>query len=578
MHNFQGNLDYLIFATSLVCLYYWHFAINDFDDFNTFMILKLYSKYFYHWYHLILIIFWTNFATGLINVMLTDFNIFKHSSMNSKICLKWKILKFWKPIALTVNISFLVMLYTLWPNEWILIFKSFHFYYLYHHLLVCVLLILLWARYIKVESLNLLYVLSITLVIFLALIILSIIFKPPCTMNNHAVYLPRRPGVIAHRGAQYLSPENTIFSYHVAMNMCEYRYSNSNDDAGKLVALETDVQVSYDGTSFLLHDPYLYRTTNIRSKFPLLFRKFAYLFNFTLQLKLLNAGSWFLNKDPFSNAYRLPPQASALLSAENLPLFSEFLRLAKLYDKNIIFDAKFPEECVEMIEIIDWSKLHANCCSQKTLLPWSLNPRFKYLMNRSVFHNSFDCRHLAKKLCSCKHPYGPLLQQIILDNIDRSKISPNKVWWIADKRWDNLGVNPLIDKYPNFTYVFPLPIPITNLTRLGCRKLNLGNFKSQISDIKNYIRNNITINVYVVNQLWLFSYYWCVGVDSITTGRCGFMTNPSLRPLMLMNSSTYFALVSSMHLLCLLSMAIIFQFKISRINKQKDFVDLSKQA
>ncbi|CAK9292614.1 unnamed protein product [Gordionus sp. m RMFG-2023] len=94
----------------------------------------------------------------------------------------------------------------------------------------------------------------------------------------------------------------------------------------------------------------------------------------------------------------------------------------------------------------------------------------------------------------------------------------------------------------------------------------------------NYIRNNITINVYVVNQLWLFSYYWCVGVDSITTGRCGFMTNPSLRPLMLMNSSTYFALVSSMHLLCLLSMAIIFQFKISRINKQKDFVDLSKQA
>ena len=36
----------------------------------------------------------------------------------------------------------------------------------------------------------------------------------------------------------------------------------------------------------------------------------------------------------------------------------------------------------------------------------------------------------------------------------------------------------------------------------------------------NYSKNNITSNIYTVNSAWLFSLYWCVGVDSVLTDYC----------------------------------------------------------
>jgi glycerophosphoryl diester phosphodiesterase len=61
------------------------------------------------------------------------------------------------------------------------------------------------------------------------------------------------PAVMAHRGASYLAPEETAWSYRVA----------------KLVGadyLEADIQRSKDGVLIALHDDTLLRTTNVRHR------------------------------------------------------------------------------------------------------------------------------------------------------------------------------------------------------------------------------------------------------------------------------------------------------------------------
>ena len=57
--------------------------------------------------------------------------------------------------------------------------------------------------------------------------------------------------LIAHRGASYDAPENTFEAFDLALEM---GFDN----------VETDVQLSSDGRSVLIHDESLYRTTGIQ--------------------------------------------------------------------------------------------------------------------------------------------------------------------------------------------------------------------------------------------------------------------------------------------------------------------------
>ena len=68
--------------------------------------------------------------------------------------------------------------------------------------------------------------------------------------------LPRKPTLVAHRGCGFTAPENTALAFEEAAR------------APQMEALETDVQISYDGVPFLLHDPHLIRTTNIVEACP----------------------------------------------------------------------------------------------------------------------------------------------------------------------------------------------------------------------------------------------------------------------------------------------------------------------
>jgi glycerophosphoryl diester phosphodiesterase len=92
------------------------------------------------------------------------------------------------------------------------------------------------------------------------------------------------PAVIAHRGASFNAPEETIPSYTLARELgADY--------------LEMDIQRTKDGVLIALHDDTLERTTNVADVFP--GRAKDPLSSFTLEeIKRLDAGSWFNKTHP----------------------------------------------------------------------------------------------------------------------------------------------------------------------------------------------------------------------------------------------------------------------------------------
>ncbi|KAJ7395534.1 Glycerophosphoinositol inositolphosphodiesterase GDPD2 [Pitangus sulphuratus] len=57
-------------------------------------------------------------------------------------------------------------------------------------------------------------------------------------------------------------------------------------------------------------------------------------------------------------------------------------------------------------------------------------------------------------------------------------------------------------------------------------------------EIRQYRQDNISVNLYVVNQPWLFSVLWCSGVSSVTTNACQVLKEMK-QPIWLLPSSTY---------------------------------------
>ncbi|SER28463.1 glycerophosphoryl diester phosphodiesterase [Pseudomonas sp. NFACC02] len=92
------------------------------------------------------------------------------------------------------------------------------------------------------------------------------------------------PAVIAHRGASFDAPEETVPSYTLARELgADY--------------LEMDIQRTKDGVLIALHDDTLGRTTNVADVYP--DRAKDPVSSFTLdEIKRLDAGSWFNKAHP----------------------------------------------------------------------------------------------------------------------------------------------------------------------------------------------------------------------------------------------------------------------------------------
>jgi glycerophosphoryl diester phosphodiesterase len=90
---------------------------------------------------------------------------------------------------------------------------------------------------------------------------------------------------IAHRGARSLAPENTLLSARKA-------YEIGAD------LWETDLAVSRDEQLFLFHDPQLLRTSDVAERFPQRCH-FPYTHFDLKEIRCLDAGTWFVQTDPF---------------------------------------------------------------------------------------------------------------------------------------------------------------------------------------------------------------------------------------------------------------------------------------
>ena len=91
---------------------------------------------------------------------------------------------------------------------------------------------------------------------------------------------------IGHRGARSLAPENTLAAFSKAWDL-------------GADGIEVDVRVSADGQLVIHHDQTPARTTNVSECFP--DRTNQPITTFLLdELRELDAGSWFIDSDPFS--------------------------------------------------------------------------------------------------------------------------------------------------------------------------------------------------------------------------------------------------------------------------------------
>jgi len=92
--------------------------------------------------------------------------------------------------------------------------------------------------------------------------------------------------IAAHRGFRSQYPENTLSAFTASMGRCHF--------------IELDIQLSKDNVPVVVHDPTLERTSDCITKGKILDLDSLRVSEWTVpQLKTLDMGSWFLDKDPF---------------------------------------------------------------------------------------------------------------------------------------------------------------------------------------------------------------------------------------------------------------------------------------
>ncbi len=126
--------------------------------------------------------------------------------------------------------------------------------------------------------------------------------------------------ICAHRGFRAHRPENTLSAFTASLNRCHF--------------IEVDVQVSKDGIPVVIHDSTLKRTTDALLQAQRLGLPSLRVSSWRLdQLRELDAGSWFLEADPFATL------ASGAISAADLQVLP-------------------PQRIMTLQELLEWAMRH----------------------------------------------------------------------------------------------------------------------------------------------------------------------------------------------------------------------------
>ncbi len=146
---------------------------------------------------------------------------------------------------------------------------------------------------------------------------------------------------IAHRGARSLAPENTLAAARKALQV----------DADMW---ELDVAVTADEALIVFHDDSLARTTDAATRFP---DRAPWTFTtFTLaELGSLDAGSWFVETDPFGEiaAGAVTPAEQAAYRGEPIPTLQQALTFTKDQNYGVNVELKRLPPPLERFPIVE---------------------------------------------------------------------------------------------------------------------------------------------------------------------------------------------------------------------------------
>src|SRR5512146_2902913 len=137
-----------------------------------------------------------------------------------------------------------------------------------------------------------------------------------------------KPLNIAHRGARSLAPENTLTAARLGLEIGADLW-------------ELDVAVTSDEELVILHDDTLERTSNVQQVFPERAPWAVHTFSLA-ELRQLDFGSWFNQKDPFGQvaAGKVTPAMQASYAGLPIPTLRDALVFTRDADWRVNVEIK----------------------------------------------------------------------------------------------------------------------------------------------------------------------------------------------------------------------------------------------
>ncbi|XP_054886986.1 glycerophosphoinositol inositolphosphodiesterase GDPD2-like isoform X1 [Poeciliopsis prolifica] len=133
-----------------------------------------------------------------------------------------------------------------------------------------------------------------------------------------------------------------------------------------------------------------------------------------------------------------------------------------------------------------------------------------------------------------------------------SSISHELIYWLPPENRE------YVKKTSNFIQVYNITntseIDEQNVTHLNVKYSHLNT--REIRELRN---KSIKVNLYVVNERWLFSLLWCAGASSVTTNNCQVLSKME-QPDWIMAPSTYIKLWISVDAASILIMIVVFVY------------------
>ncbi|KAM9852895.1 glycerophosphodiester phosphodiesterase domain-containing protein 5 [Aulostomus maculatus] len=454
-----GSFGLLIvtFFLSFVFLYFWSEAQNDYNDFDWFHFGTL--GFWFPWSLVLLVVAATLFTYIALLLVLAVCLL----SEGQRLYLHWSH-KIGIVVTLVFSVIATAILSDVWSKEWKTLLLSLQVTAPFLHVAaVSLMAILSWPIALHFFRMNKkvrqVAVLGLYLSVLFCLYLVPLGMYSPCIKD--AGTLGPAPTLIGHRGAPMLAPENTVMSFEKAV------------DAGG-EGLETDVTISYDGVPFLMHDSTLRRTTNVDDVFPNRTHLDASMFTWA-ELQQLNAGGWFLLRDPFGTVSSLTEADQYWAQNQSIPSLAQFLKVAARGGRLVLFDLR--------------------------------RPPFGHPYRQS---------------------YVNLTLQVVQHHINSSQV----LWLPSEDREFVQAVNPELQQTSG------RKASIQELTDEHITRLNLHYSTMSQQQISKYQSVNISTNLYVISQPWLYTLAWCAGAQSVTTNSIHILSNIH-KPLFLMTPDEY---------------------------------------